>query len=212
MAKTFVKHSHSVRNGVFGDFSALMSLISNTTLFNISSTEINEILRVRNSYFAHNYSVELNEQEKNICFSVFKRFLNIPEINRTKSGKNSLHCIEALRLSQGLPKRILQKPEGRRVLISVREDVHCDNIDHNIIYSNRKLEERLQQVIGLLNESRRYYIYFHPSSKTMMMIAILLYVIIYISYWYVWIQSTKEKPKGTGTYYYTLNLITSAFS
>ncbi|VDI13001.1 Hypothetical predicted protein [Mytilus galloprovincialis] len=230
IAKIFVKNFHSVGDGVFGDFSALMSLISNTTLFNISSTEINEILRIRHSYFTHNYSAELNEQEKKFCFIVFKRFLNNLEMNCTKSGKNLLHCIEALRSSQGLPNHILLKPEGRRALSSVREDVHYDNIDRNIIYSNtnrnirysnrdriniysnRKLEERLQQITDLLNKSGRYYIYFGPLSKTMRMILIQLYFIISLFYLYLSVPSTKEKPKGTaGTYYYILNVITSVF-
>lgn len=49
MAKVFVKNFHTFRQGVFGDLSALMSIISNTTLFNISSTEIKELLQIRDS-------------------------------------------------------------------------------------------------------------------------------------------------------------------
>ncbi|VDI83508.1 Hypothetical predicted protein [Mytilus galloprovincialis] len=196
MGKVFVKEFYSVRHGVLKDFSALLSLIRNATLFNVNSQTIDEMLRIRNSYCAHNYSAELHEQDKNICLNVFVRFLKMPEINCTKSGKNALHCIETLRLCHGLPENILQKQEGRLALIDIRNEIHNSSIDRNIIISGGKLDERLQQVTGLLNKRRKYYLYLGPSSKTMKLLVIPLYFFICLSYWYVFYPSAKEIPKG----------------
>lgn len=197
MGTVFVRDLYPFRRGVLKDFGALLSLIRNATLFNINSQTIDEMLRIRNSYCAHNYSAELHEQDKNICLDVFVRFLKIPEINFTKSGKNALHCIETLRLCPGLPNNILQTQEGRLALIDIRNEIHNGSFDRNIIYLEGKLEERLQQVTGLLNKNKKHFSCLRPSPKTWKLLFMPVYFFICLSYWYVSNPPVKESPKST---------------
>lgn len=196
IANIFVKDFHAVRQGVLSDFNALMSLIRNSTLFNISITEIDDILRIRNSYCAHNYSAELHEPERNICLNVFVRFLKNPEINCTESGKDALHCIEILRLSNGLPERFLQQPEGRLVLFDVLNELHNDEMDQAITVSDGTLEKRLQEITRILNKRRRYTLYLGMSPKTMKLIVRQLVFFICMTYWYFTNLSSKERTEG----------------
>lgn len=196
IANVFVRDFHAVRQGVLSDFNALMSLIRNSTLFNISITEIDDILRIRNSYCAHNYSAELHEPERNICLNVFVRFLKNPEINCTESGKDALHCIEILRLSNGLPERFLQQPEGRLVLFDVLNELHNDEMDQAITVSDGTLEKRLQEITRILNKRRRYTLYLGMSPKTMKLIVRQLVFFICMTYWYFTNLSSKERTEG----------------
>ncbi|CAC5384601.1 unnamed protein product [Mytilus coruscus] len=118
----------------------------------------------------------LNRMNQKIIFvqNVFVRFLKIPEINCTKSRKkNALLCIETLLLSHGLPERFLQKPKRRLALFDVLNELHNDEMDQAIIVSDGTLEKRLQEITGILNKKRRYYLYIGPSPKTMKLISIV---------------------------------------
>lgn len=155
IAKVFVKDFQAVRESVLLDFGALMSLIRNATLFDISTQTIDEILRIRNNCSAHNYSVELHESEKNICLGVFVRFLKIPEIFCTKNGKKALDRIRTLQSSHGLPESILQKADGRLALNYIHNELNHGNMDQNRICSDGKLQERLQEIMNILNKRRK---------------------------------------------------------
>lgn len=196
IAKVFIKDFHVVMQEVLKDFSALMSLIRNATLFDVSSQMIDDNLRIRNLYCAHNSSAELHESEKNICFNVFIRFLQIPEIKCTASGKKALNLIEALQLSQGLPEHILQNPEGRVALIEIQYELHNDGIDQTIIYAIRKLQKRLQEVTIFLNKRKRYSLYFGPSTKSMRLFVIDLVILICLTHWSFSNSSANGSPEG----------------
>ncbi|CAG2189085.1 unnamed protein product [Mytilus edulis] len=197
IAKVFIKDFHAVRHSVLLDLGALMSLIRNATLFDISSQTIDEILHIRNNCCAHNYLVELHEAERNICLDVFIRFLKIPEIICTDSGKNALNRIETLHQSHGLPERILQQPDGRRALEEIRNEHHNGDMDQNSIYSDENLQERLDEITKILNERRKYHFYLGPSPKTMKHSVIQLIFLICFTYWYLSSTPSKESLQGT---------------
>ncbi|CAG2201362.1 unnamed protein product [Mytilus edulis] len=118
------------------------------------------------------------------------------KINFTKSGKNALHCIETLRLCPGLPNNILQTQEGRLALIDIRNEIHNGSIDRNIIYLEAKLEERLQQMTGLLNKNKKHFSCLRPSPKNMEA-AVHASVFFHMFILLVCFKSTsKESPKG----------------
>ncbi|VDI47598.1 Hypothetical predicted protein [Mytilus galloprovincialis] len=131
---------------------------------------------------------------------LFKRIRTIsknPEINCTESGKDALHCIEILRLSNGLPERFLQQPEGRLVLFDVLNELHNDEMDQaNITVSDRTLEKRLQEITRILNKRRRYTLYLGMSPKTMKLIVRQLVFFICMTYWYFTNLSSKERTEG----------------
>ncbi|VDI44501.1 Hypothetical predicted protein [Mytilus galloprovincialis] len=155
IAKVFVKDFHTVMQAVLKDFSAIMSLIRNATLFDVSTQMIDDNLRIRNSYCAHNSSAELNESEKNICFYVFVRFLKIPEIKCTDTGRNALYLFKTLQLSHGIPDNILLDQEGRLALIEVVYALHNDGNDQPMEYARTKIQKRLQEVTCLHNKRKR---------------------------------------------------------
>ncbi|XP_071178055.1 protein TANC2-like [Mytilus edulis] len=80
-------------------------------------------------------------------------------------------------------------------LIGVRVESQYGD-DRNIVYSNEKLERRLEHVTDLLNKRRKYHLYLGPSSKTMKLIVTQLYFFICLTYCYISNPSAKENREG----------------
>ncbi|CAG2248702.1 unnamed protein product [Mytilus edulis] len=92
MAKVFVQDFKSVRQEVLKDLGALMSLFKNLKKYNgmFSDQTIDNVKRIRNKNFAHNYTVFLHEVEKTQSIDILITLLRVPEIRTTESSKKPL--------------------------------------------------------------------------------------------------------------------------
>ncbi|VDI52061.1 Hypothetical predicted protein [Mytilus galloprovincialis] len=134
-SKVFIQDLSHGRHGLLEDLNALMSLFRNLRLFNsiINDNIIGDILRTRNTYFAHNYALSLHGVEKAQCLNCLIVLFKIPEIACTQSAKTALNLLEQLMMSQDIPERILKKPNVQNTLAVIQ------NVFHRKAYG--KLEE-----------------------------------------------------------------------
>ncbi|CAG2229765.1 ANKRD50 [Mytilus edulis] len=133
--KVFVQDFSNRRQGLFEDLSALMSICRNLRHFNcvINDNIIGDILRTRNTYFAHNYALSLHAVEKAQCFNCLIVLFKIPEIACTQSSKTALNVLEEMKTSQNIPERILHKPNVQYTLAVIKDALNTT--------TNKKLEE-----------------------------------------------------------------------
>lgn len=128
MAKVFVKNtSIDYRHGIFYDFGAVMSILINMNIFTFDKITLQELLRIRNDYYGHNYKTSIDNSEKNMFFKKLLHFIKLPTVCKYQSAQNSILALEELQntehLSQKLLKRLLDK--------DVLNNVH-DVIMHNV--------------------------------------------------------------------------------
>jgi hypothetical protein len=71
MAAVFVRDPHSVRQSIFQDLSAIMSLLTNMKSFTIDTRIISDVQRTRNQYYAHNYTAPSIEGTDILTTTVF---------------------------------------------------------------------------------------------------------------------------------------------
>ena len=120
MAAVFVQDAHIVRQGIFQDLGAILSLFENMKSFTIDRNIITDVQRIRNQYYGHNYKATLHRIEKEKCLDSMMKLLKVPEILRKQSSKIALGLLEELRLSDGIPTRVLQHPTSEQALVSIR--------------------------------------------------------------------------------------------
>lgn len=100
-----------------------MSICRNFRQLNcvINDNIISDILRTRNTYFAHNYALSLHAVEKAQCFNCLIVLFKIPEIACTQSSITALNVLEEMKTSQKIPERILNKPNVQNTIAIIKD-------------------------------------------------------------------------------------------
>ncbi|CAC5364567.1 unnamed protein product [Mytilus coruscus] len=127
MAKVFVKNpSIHYRDGVFYDIGAVMSILTNMSIFAFDKTTVEDIKRIRNEYYGHNYRTGIHDAEKNIFFDRILHFIRLKEIRRYRSAIECIPALEELQTTKDLTQKLLEKLVEKDGLNDVRDVVLCN--------------------------------------------------------------------------------------
>lgn len=153
MAGVFVRDGHLVRQGIFQDLGAILSLFNNMKSFTIDTNIIADVQRTRNIDYAHNYKATLHRIDKEKCLDSMIKLLKVPEIRCKPSAKTSIGLLEELRSSDGIPTRILQHPTSEQALVLIRnsfvQTIQCQSPGEALIPvdNNTSIIERIDELI-----------------------------------------------------------------
>ena len=130
MAAVFVRDPHSVRQRIFQDLSAIMSLFTNMKSFTIDTRIISDVQRTRNQHYAHNYTAMVHHVEKEQCLNSVINLLKVPEILSKPSAKSALDLLEELKSSDEIPVHMLEHPTSQQALVLIRNSFEETSIGH----------------------------------------------------------------------------------
>ena len=150
MAAVFVRDPHSVRQRLFQDLGAIMSLFTNMKSFTIDTRIISDVQRTRNQHYAHNYTAMVHHVEKEQCLNSVINLLKVPEILRTPSAKSALGLLEELKSSDEIPIHMLEHPTSQQALVLIRntlEETSNRSQDNALISINSNIIERIEELI-----------------------------------------------------------------
>lgn len=158
MAKVFVKKPHiHYRDGVFYDLGAVVSILTNMNIFTFDKTTLEEILRMRNDYYGHNYSNGLQDTEKTLFFNKILHFIKLKEICGYRSAINCIPGLEELQVTEHLTQKLLDKLLEKETLDKVRDEIlqkvplERALLDQNEIVANNQMysdfKRRLDELI-----------------------------------------------------------------
>ena len=150
MAAVFVRDPHSVRQRIFQDLSAIMSLLTNMKSFTIDTRIISDVQRIRNQHYAHNYKAMIHHVEKEQYLNSLINLLKVPEILRKPSAKSALALLEELKSSDEIPIHMLEHPTSQQALVLIRnsfEETSNRSQDKALISINSNYIERIEELI-----------------------------------------------------------------
>ena len=150
MAVVFVWDPHSVRQRLFQDLNAIMSLFTNMKSFIIDPNIISNVQMAGNQHYAHNYTAMIHHAEKEQCLDNLINLLKVPEILCKQSAKSALGLLEELKSSDEIPIHMLEHPTCRQTLIVIRDNLEQTSSrsqDTALISINSNIIERIQELI-----------------------------------------------------------------
>lgn len=152
ISKVFVRDVHQLRQGIYQDLGAVISLFMNMKTFSIDNQIMADVQRHRNNSFAHNYLVSVDETEKKLCLQSLIRMLKVPDIFCKESAKVAVILIEELLSTKGIPTSLLQHQAARETLALVRENfeqlAYCTELQTVAFASARNaFKERIDNLI-----------------------------------------------------------------
>lgn len=132
MAKVFVKNtSINFRQGVFDDFGAVMSILTNMCIFGFDKTTLEDIKRMRNDYYGHRSTNGIHDAEKRIFFDKLLRFIRLPRVFAYQSAITFTPSLVILLTTEHLTQTIVKELLTKDSLNDVR-DVLLNNLPGHI--------------------------------------------------------------------------------
>lgn len=211
IARVFVHDPKTYTHGLFLDFGAVMSLFRNMDSFNtnVDRNLIQRISMLRNTLFAHNYTLQLEEREKKTCITTLISLLRAPSITHTQSAQQAVLRLQELKQCNGIPHSLLRNTElvafAQNVLhnSSSRDRRNSNIIIQRIIQGVEYYQENNVPSIGRrddIRSQRRVRGVIRPwrtkgtiSWRTKM----LIIVMIFIGLFPLKLHEKKKETKGT---------------
>ena len=214
MAAVFVRDPHSVRQRIFQDLSAIMSLLTNMKSFTIDTRIISDVQRTRNQYYAHNYTAMIHHVEKEQCLDSLINLLKVPEILCKQSAKSALGLLEEVKSSDEIPTHMLQNPTSQQALVLIRnsfEETSNRSQDTALISINSNIIERIEELIhnapgGKFARERKGKPGFTSRMKTFFKYTFIVMGLINLMV-YLLMPSTQERQTSEGRWSLFVNRI-----